>query len=109
MPTPQDTLDELLRMSRRLADPALDYVMLGEGNTSAGVDAGTFYGVGLMAFDVPDGDKRLQWLGHAGGAPGAGALVIYSPEDKAFVAVALTGDGPATAAVNAVVKAWQST
>lgn len=68
-------------------------------------DAGTFYGLGLMAFDVPDGDKRLQWLGHAGGAPGAGALVIYSPEDKAFVAVALTGDGPAAAAVNALVKA----
>lgn len=67
-------------------------------------DAGTFYGLGLMAFDVPDGDKRLQWIGHAGGAPGAGALVIYSPEDKAFVAVALTGDGPATAAVNALVK-----
>jgi D-alanyl-D-alanine carboxypeptidase len=68
-------------------------------------DAGTFYGLGLMAFDVPDGERRLQWLGHAGGAPGAGALVIYSPADKAFVAVALTGDGPAAAAVNGLLKA----
>lgn len=68
-------------------------------------DAGTFYGLGLMAFDVPDGDQRLQWIGHAGGTPGAGALLIYSPEDQAFAAVALTGDGSAAAAVNAVMKA----
>jgi rhamnose utilization protein RhaD (predicted bifunctional aldolase and dehydrogenase) len=30
-------------MSRRLGDPALDYAMLGEGNTSARADAGTFW------------------------------------------------------------------
>lgn len=30
-------------MSRRLADPVLDYVMLGEGNTSATVDQVTFF------------------------------------------------------------------
>lgn len=70
-------------------------------------DAGTFYGLGMMAFDVPDSGERQQWLGHAGGAPGAAALVIYSPEDQAFVAVAVTGDGPASASVNAIVKSWR--
>lgn len=43
MPDVQATLDELVQMSRRLADPALDYVILGEGNTSAGADAATFF------------------------------------------------------------------
>ncbi|TDR39477.1 D-alanyl-D-alanine carboxypeptidase [Tahibacter aquaticus] len=71
-------------------------------------DAGTYYGLGAMLFDVPDGERRNLWIGHAGGTPGAGALVIYSPQDKAFVAVALTGDGPAGAAVNAMLKAWRA-
>lgn len=43
MPDAQTVLNDLVAMSRRLADPALDYVILGEGNTSAAVDAGTFY------------------------------------------------------------------
>lgn len=43
MPAPQEILNDLVAMSRRLADPALDYVILGEGNTSAVVDANTFY------------------------------------------------------------------
>ena len=68
-------------------------------------DAGTFYGLGAMAFDVRDRDKGILWIGHAGGTPGANALVAYSPSDHAFVAVALTGDGSATAAANALLKA----
>lgn len=69
-------------------------------------DTGMFYGLGLMLVDVPDGERKLQWLGHAGGTQGANALVVYSAQDKAFVAVALTGNGQATAAVNAILKAW---
>jgi len=68
-------------------------------------DKGTFYGLGAMVFDVPDGNKRLLWIGHAGGTPGASALVAYSPGDHAFVAVALTGDGSAVASANALLKA----
>jgi len=68
-------------------------------------DQGTFYGLGAMVFDVPDGTRRLLWIGHAGGTPGASALVIYSPGDHAFAAVALTGDGSAVAAANALLKA----
>ncbi len=43
MVTPQEVLETLVGLSRRLADPALDYVILGEGNTSAGVDQDTFF------------------------------------------------------------------
>lgn len=38
-----DILHELVAMSHALADPANDYVILAEGNTSAGVDGATFY------------------------------------------------------------------
>lgn len=37
------------------------------------------------------------WLGHSGGAPGIKAVVAWSPVDRAFVAVAPTGDGSAEA------------
>jgi len=36
-------LAQLVAMSRHLGDPALDYAILGEGNTSARVDADTFW------------------------------------------------------------------
>jgi rhamnose utilization protein RhaD (predicted bifunctional aldolase and dehydrogenase) len=36
-------LEELITMSQHLGDPALDYAILGEGNTSARIDADTFW------------------------------------------------------------------
>jgi D-alanyl-D-alanine carboxypeptidase len=69
------------------------------------MDPGTFYGLGTMVFDVPDGGQRLLWVGHAGGTPGASALVAYAAADHAFVAVALTGDGSAVASANVLLKA----
>ena len=38
-----DILAQLVAMSNNLGDPALDYVILGEGNTSARADADTFW------------------------------------------------------------------
>ena len=38
-----DTLDQLIAMTRHLGDPARDYVILGEGNTSARVDETAFW------------------------------------------------------------------
>ena len=38
-----DRLDELVAMSKALGDPAGDYVILGEGNTSARADDDTFW------------------------------------------------------------------
>lgn len=70
-------------------------------------DPGTFYGLGAMVFDVADGDERLVWIGHAGGTPGASALMVYSPADHAFVAVALTGDGSAVPSVHVLLQALQ--
>jgi rhamnose utilization protein RhaD (predicted bifunctional aldolase and dehydrogenase) len=49
-------LPELVALSRRLADPALDYVILGEGNTSAVEDEETFYvkASGVTLRDIPE-------------------------------------------------------
>ncbi|NMB88600.1 MAG: class II aldolase [Chloroflexi bacterium] len=38
-----DVLTQLVQMSRNLGDPAFDYAILGEGNTSARADAETFW------------------------------------------------------------------
>ncbi len=40
---PNDLLAELVAMSHRLGDPANDYLILGEGNTSARADDDTFW------------------------------------------------------------------
>lgn len=41
--SPQTILEKLVAMSRNLGDPALNYVILGEGNTSARIDSETFW------------------------------------------------------------------
>lgn len=53
-----DILSQLIQMSRALGDPAKDYVILGEGNTSARADGETFWvkasGASLAAITAPD-------------------------------------------------------
>ncbi|MEM9543042.1 MAG: serine hydrolase domain-containing protein [Cyanobacteria bacterium P01_E01_bin.42] len=68
-------------------------------------DDGTFYGRGVMLYALPDGKI---WLGHSGGTPGAKAVVAFSPSDRAFVAVALTGDGSAEATANLLLQQLKS-
>ncbi len=51
-------LDQLLTMSRRLGDPAKQYVILGEGNTSAQIDDESFY--------VKASGKELETIGPEG-------------------------------------------
>ena len=67
-------------------------------------DAGQYYGLGVMAIDVPSTPAQT-WVGHFGGAPGANAVVAYAIERRAFVAVSLTGDGSAAAAANGLLHA----
>jgi D-alanyl-D-alanine carboxypeptidase len=64
-----------------------------------------YYGLGVSAVDVPmpAGGSDL-WLGHLGGLPGANAIIAFSTRRRAFVAVALTGDGPAPAAANLLIQ-----
>ena len=40
---PDHTVDQLVALSNRIGDPARDYVILGEGNTSARADADTLW------------------------------------------------------------------
>lgn len=71
-------------------------------------DPGTFYGRGLMLYDIAAQPSNLYWIGHSGGAPGVAAQVAWSPRDKAFVAVALTGEGAPAAFANALLRALAS-
>jgi D-alanyl-D-alanine carboxypeptidase len=70
-------------------------------------DPGTFYGLGMAAFEVPDRNPRdtLRWIGHAGGTPGASSIAIYSLADGALVTVAVTGEVPAMPIANLLLKA----
>ena len=56
MPSVQETLNELVALSRRLGDPAMDYAILGEGNSSAAVDRDTFFvkASGVSLRDIPE-------------------------------------------------------
>ncbi len=60
-------------------------------------DAGMYYGLGTIVYDVERPGGNLFWIGHSGGTPGIRAITAYSPADNAFVAVALTGNGSAEA------------
>lgn len=64
------------------------------------------YGLGVMAYQLPSdrGGPGAIWVGHSGGAPGVKAVVAYSINDDAFVAVALTGDGSAEATASLLLQ-----
>ncbi len=70
-------------------------------------DEGLWYGLGLMVFDVPTDLGTELWIGHSGGAPGARAILVYSPEKDAIVAVALTGEGSVEATANLMLRALE--
>lgn len=61
---------------------------------------GTWYGLGLMVYDVPSSSGETVWIGHSGGVPGGRAIVAYAPDHDAIVAVAMTGEGSAEATAN---------
>jgi D-alanyl-D-alanine carboxypeptidase len=69
-------------------------------------DAGSFYGLGIMTYRPRGTD--IYWIGHSGGSPGANAISIWSPRDRVFVSVALTGSGSATATANLLLTALRS-
>ena len=65
-----------------------------------------WYGRGLMIYEVPTPDgSSLVWIGHSGGAPGAGAVVAWSPSHEAYVAVVFTGRSSAEAVANGLLSA----
>jgi len=58
MPDRQQILHQLVVMSRTLGDPARDYVIMGEGNTSAKIDEETFFvkASGARLASIGEGD-----------------------------------------------------
>lgn len=71
-------------------------------------DQNMFYGLGVMAMKTPgrDGEPNI-WIGHAGGMPGIKAFVMIDPVSRHYAAVALTGDGPASAVAYNMLREWQ--
>jgi hypothetical protein len=65
------------------------------------------YGLGVMAYDfrTVDAEENDVWLGHSGGSAGASAVIAWSPQRRAFVAVALTGSGSPQATALLLLKA----
>ena len=67
---------------------------------------GTFYGRGVMLYEVPQAEGAPTiWLGHGGGAPGIKAVVAWAPGARAFVAVVLDADGSAEATAHLLLEA----
>lgn len=66
---------------------------------------GLWYGLGLMAYDVPGDAGPTLWVGHSGGLPGARAVVAFVPALDAIVTVALTGQGSSEAVAAALLSA----
>jgi hypothetical protein len=65
------------------------------------------YGLGVMVYDLGEADASETdvWLGHSGGFTGESAVVAWSRERRAFVAVALTGAGSAQATALHLLRA----
>lgn len=60
-------------------------------------DDGTYYGQGIMLYDIDTNANSINWLGHSGGTPSVKAIVAYDIEHHVLVAVAVNGDAPAEA------------
>ncbi|NEQ29883.1 MAG: beta-lactamase family protein [Leptolyngbya sp. SIO4C5] len=60
-------------------------------------DDGTYYGQGIMLYDIDADADSIRWLGHSGGTPSVKAVVAYDLERQIFVAVAVNADAPAEA------------
>ncbi|MBV2130484.1 serine hydrolase domain-containing protein [Arsukibacterium indicum] len=63
-------------------------------------DSPMYYGDGIMTYEVGDD----HWIGHSGGTPGANALLVYSKNSQAIVAIAFTGKGSAESIANSIFK-----
>lgn len=74
-------------------------------NIPPSAQASSWFGQGVMLTEMatPSGTRQV-WLNHVGGTPTANAVVLYSPEQSAFVAVAVNNAVSAPAVANALLK-----
>lgn len=93
-------------MANRLHGAAITAQRLARLYPMTGVSPASFYGQGVMVSDLALADPAASdtWIGHAGGLPGAKAMVAYSLEKQAYVAVALTGEGSPEATANLMLS-----
>jgi D-alanyl-D-alanine carboxypeptidase len=74
-------------------------------NVPPSAQASSWFGQGVMLTEMatPSGTRQV-WLNHLGGTPTANAVVLYSSEPSAFVAVAVNNAVSAPAVANALLK-----
>jgi rhamnose utilization protein RhaD (predicted bifunctional aldolase and dehydrogenase) len=105
-----EVLDVLVAMSRFLGDPARDYVILGEGNTSARIDEETFY--------VKASGTRLGGIGREGfvavrKAPVLKMLAACDLDDRGIdqglMSARVDRSGPIKPSVETLFHAWMLT
>lgn len=94
-------------LTGELLRPETARIILAEPRQMFG--APTWYGRGMMLYDVPTPQGMLYWIGHSGGGPGVKAVVVWSPARQAYIAVALTGEGSAEATANVLFAALDPT
>lgn len=71
-------------------------------------DEGTYYGQGMMLYDIDLAADSIYWLGHSGGTPSVKAVVAYDLERQVFVAIAVNADAPAEAIAWNLIQAIRS-
>lgn len=71
-------------------------------------DNGTYYGQGIMLYDIDREGDSVQWLGHSGGSSSVKTVVAYDLERDVFVAVAMNGNVPAEALAYRLVEIVES-
>jgi D-alanyl-D-alanine carboxypeptidase len=58
---------------------------------------GTYYGQGIMLYEVRQESDSVNWVGHGGGSSSVKTIVAYDLDSNIFVAVAMNADEPAEA------------
>lgn len=103
----RDILDAVVAMSRFLGDPARDYVILGEGNTSARIDEQTFF--------VKASGTRLGDIGREGFVAVRNAPVLEMLDagdlpdqeiDERLMQARVVRRGPVKPSVETLFHAW---
>ena len=65
---------------------------------------GTYYGRGIMLYDIDRDSDSVNWVGHGGGSASVKAIVAYDRDRRVFVSVAVNADVPVEAIAYRLVE-----